>query len=96
VTYTDLVEISNKLYQTIQHFIEMWREIIPQIPEPEIEDASWWLDYDATIVEHAMIIAARRFSHRTNEQSFDAKKAYRFVTSTCKALENEQRSSHAA
>lgn len=74
------------LIQRIDLYGQMWRLVMPHIPEPTPEDAARWGLYPTTAVEAAILRTSKRFARTKLAPEFVPQQAYRYVTATARSI----------
>jgi hypothetical protein len=74
----------------LDHLRELWRTLLPHIPEPQPGDAMQWAQFSLSIAEKAILRSAKKFrKERIDGAVIDPALVFRYTTATARHLSED-------
>jgi hypothetical protein len=74
------------ILEKITFYQRVWKALVPHLPTPTPQDAARWCAYTEQAVEAAILRTAKRFAQPKLAEGFDPHAAYKYTTSTARAI----------
>lgn len=76
------------------HIQEIWRAVLPHIPEPQLNDIVFWYGNPVQVIEAAIVRAGAKFRKDkipADAEGIDPIRVYRYITGFCRAINAGER-----